>query len=53
LCFFYAKALLTMPTAAVTGRKLLVKSISYTPSTIYRLAFLGYYFLFRQLKRMA
>jgi glycosyltransferase involved in cell wall biosynthesis len=48
LCFFYAKALLSMPTSAVIGRKLLLKSISYAPLTSYRLAFLGYYFLVRQ-----
>jgi glycosyltransferase involved in cell wall biosynthesis len=50
LCFHYAKALLSMPTAAVIGRKLLLKSISYAPLTSYRLVFLVYYFLTRQSK---
>jgi hypothetical protein len=50
LCFFYAKALLSMSTSAVIGRKLLLKSIGYAPLTSYRLLFLAYYFLTRQSK---
>ena len=53
LCFFYAKALLTIPTAAAIGRKLLFKSIGYDPSTFFRLAFLGYYFLLRHFRQTA
>ncbi len=47
LCFFYARALLTIPSAVAQGRKLLFKSIRYAPSTIYRVLFLGYYFFRR------
>lgn len=53
LCFFYAKALLTMPKAAASGYKLMLKSISYAPLTFYRLIFIGYYFVLRHLKKMA
>jgi len=52
LCFFYARALLSIPSAVALGRKLLFKSIGYTPSSIYRLLFLGYYFFWRTYKKV-
>ncbi len=51
LCFFYARALLTLPCAVAVGRKLLIKSIRYKPITIYRLTFLTYYFFLRVYKK--
>jgi hypothetical protein len=47
MCFLYARSLLTMSSSAALGRRLLLKSIGYAPSTIYRLMFLGYYFFRR------
>lgn len=52
LCFFYAKALLTMSFSAASGRRLLLKSIGYAPFAIYRLMFLVYYFFLRFYKKM-
>lgn len=52
LCFFYAKALLTMPKALASGCKLLFRSISYSPLTFYRLAFIGYYLALPHLKKL-
>ncbi|TRZ89739.1 MAG: glycosyltransferase [Methanosarcinales archaeon] len=52
LCFFYARALLTIPSAVAFGRKLLLKSIGYAPASIYRLLFLGYYFFWRTYKKI-
>ena len=47
LCFFYARALLTMSSSAASGRRLLLKSIGYAPGTFYKLMFLGHYFIRR------
>lgn len=47
LCFYYARALLTLPHGTTAGRKLLFKSIGYKPKKTYRLAYLVYYFFLR------
>lgn len=52
LCFFYARALLTLPRGVAAGRRLLIESIRHEPKKIYRLAFLTYYCFLRFYKHV-